>query len=126
MAIDKHRGRVATAQWRLADPATPAVVRALRDLDVAVWVAAETDLESALRVRPTERRERVVRTAQTLVTATAAAGVPRLIVVTSAQVYGAAADNPVPLSEDAHLNGIRDGGIVGDLLAVEYLSLIHI
>lgn len=119
VAIDKLRGRVATAQWRLADPATPAVVRALRDLDVAVWVAAETDLESALRVRPTERRERVVRTAQTLVTATAAAGVPRLIVVTSAQVYGAAADNPVPLSEDAHLNGIRDGGIVGDLLAVE-------
>jgi nucleoside-diphosphate-sugar epimerase len=110
---------VATAEWRLADSANPAVVRALRDLDVAVWVAAETDLESALRVRPTERRERVVRTAQTLVTATAAAGVPRLVVVTSAQVYGAAADNPVPLPEDAQLNGIRDGGVVGDLLAVE-------
>ncbi len=110
---------MATAEWRLADSANPAVVRALRDLDVAVWVAAETDLESALRVRPTERRERVVRTAQTLVTATAAAGVPRLVVVTSAQVYGAAADNPVPLPEDAQLNGIRDGGVVGDLLAVE-------
>ncbi len=119
VAIDRLRGRVATAEWRLADSANPAVVRALRDLDVAVWVAAETDLESALRVRPTERRERVVRTAQTLVTATAAAGVPRLVVVTSAQVYGAAADNPVPLPEDAQLNGIRDGGVVGDLLAVE-------
>jgi len=119
VAIDKVRGRVATAEWRLADAANPAVVRALRDLDVAVWVAAETDLESALRVRPSERRERVVRTAQTLVTAAAAAGVPRLVVVTSAQVYGATADNPVPLPEDAHLNGVRDGGVVGDLLAVE-------
>ena len=74
VAIDRDRGRVATAEWRLVDPTDPALVRALRDVDVAVWVAAETDLQSALRVRPTERRDLVVRTAQTLVTAAAAAG----------------------------------------------------
>jgi len=119
VAIDRDRGRVATAEWRLVDPTDPALVRALRDVDVAVWVAAETDLQSALRVRPTERRDLVVRTAQTLVTAAAAAGVSRLVVVTSAKVYGATPDNPVPLPEDSELNGVRDGGVVGDLLAVE-------
>lgn len=119
VAIDRDRGRVATAEWRLVDPTDPALVRALRDVDVAVWVAAETDLQSALRVRPTERRDLVVRTAQTLVTAAAAAGVSRLVVVTSAKVYGATPDNPVPLPEDSDLNGVRDGGVVGDLLAVE-------
>ena len=119
VAIDRARGRVATAEWRLADPSSPALVRALRGVDVAVWVAVETDLQSALRARPSTRRDLVVRTAQTVLTAAAAAGVPRLIVVTSAQVYGAAADNPVPLPEDAELNGVRDGGVVGDLMAVE-------
>ncbi len=119
VAIDRSRGRVDSAQWRITDPATPALVRALRDIDVAVWVAAETDLAGALRIRPGLRRERLVRTAQTLVTAAAAAGVARVVVVTSAQVYGAAPDNPVPLPEDADLRGIRDAGIVGDLLAVE-------
>ncbi len=119
VAIDRARGRVATAEWRLIDPTNPAGVRALRGVDVAVWVAAETDLQSALRARPNDRRDLVVRTAQTLVTAAAAAGVPRFILVTSAKVYGASADNPIPLPEDAQLNGVRDGGVVGDLLAVE-------
>lgn len=119
VAVDRVRGRIATATWRLADPGNPALVKALPGVDVAVWVAAETDLQAALAVRPAARRERVVRIAQTLVTAAAAASVSRLVVVTSAQVYGAAADNPVPLPEASELKAVRDGGVVGDLLAVE-------
>lgn len=106
-------------QWRAADCASPSVVGALQDVDVLVWVAAETDLESALQRRPTARRETIVRTAQTLITAAAAAGVARLVVVTSAMVYGAEPGNPVPLPEDHPLGAARDGGVVGDLLAVE-------
>lgn len=118
VAIDRARDESIPAEWRVADPCSPAVVRALGDIDVAVWVAAETDLQRALRGRPSERRDRLVRTAQTVVTA-AAAGVSRLVVVTSAQVYGARPDHPLPLPEDYPLGGVRDGGIVGDLLAVE-------
>jgi len=106
-------------QWRTADPAAPGVLAALGDVDVLVWVAAETDLESALQRVPTSRRESLLRTAQTLVTAAAAAGISRLVVVTSAMVYGAEAGNPVPLPEDHPLGAARDGGVVGDLLAVE-------
>ena len=109
----------AGVQWRTADCASPSVVGALQDVDVLVWVAAETDLESALQLRPTSRREMIVRTAQTLITAAAAAGVARLVVITSAMVYGAEPGNPVPLPEDHPLGAARDGGVVGDLLAVE-------
>ncbi|MFZ1286363.1 MAG: NAD(P)H-binding protein, partial [Candidatus Phosphoribacter sp.] len=119
VAIDRVRGRVAAAHWRLADPASPSVVQALGGVDVVIWIAADTDLEGALSLRPSARRELVVKSAHTLVTACAAAGVSRLIVVTSAQVYGAAPDNPLPLPEGFPLNGARDAGIVGDLLAVE-------
>ena len=123
VAIDRVRGRVAAAHWRLADPASPSVVQALGGVDVVIWIAADTDLEGALSLRPSARRELVVKSAHTLVTACAAAGVSRLIVVTSAQVYGAAPDNPLPLPEGFPLNGARDAGIVGDLLAVSYTHL---
>lgn len=118
VAVDTDRG-VAPAEWRLADPATPALLAALAGVDMVVWVAAPADLQVALAVRTAARRDRVVRIAQTLATATAAAGASRLVVVTSAMVYGARADNPLPLAEDAPLRAVRDVGVVGDLLAVE-------
>lgn len=124
VGIDRTRGAVAGAEWRLADPGDPAAVaKALRGIAVLVWVAAQSDLEASLAVSSAPRRERIVRTAQGLVTAAAAAGVKRLVVVTSAKVYGAAADNPIPLAEDAPLRAVRDGGVVGDLLAVEDVLL---
>jgi nucleoside-diphosphate-sugar epimerase len=119
VGIDTQRGSVAAAEWRLADSTSPAVAGVLRGVDVLVWVAASADLQSSLAVRAAARRERVVRTAQTLVTAAAASGVGRFVAVTSAKVYGASPDNPVPLAEDAPLRGVPDDGVVGDLLAVE-------
>lgn len=122
IGIDAERGdasEVAGAQWRLAPVDNPTVVRSLVGVDVLVWVAASADLQAALAQPPARRRERVLRTAQTLVTAAAAAGVGHLVVVTSAMVYGARGDNPVPLTENAPLRAERDGGVVGDLLAVE-------
>lgn len=119
VALDATPVQVPGVLWRQADPCDPGVVDALRDVQVVVWVAAAADLQSALDERASVRRARVVRAAQTLVTATAAAGAARLVVVTSAKVYGALPDNPVPLPEGAPLRATPDDGVVGDLLAVE-------
>nr|WP_238338196.1 NAD-dependent epimerase/dehydratase family protein [Pedococcus badiiscoriae] len=67
------------------------------------------------------RREHSLRVAQTVITAAAAAGVRHLVVVTSAQTFGALADNPVPLEDDAPLRASSDEGQVGDLMDVEQL-----
>ncbi len=126
VAVDAHpatapEDTVPGASWRQGDPASPAVLEALRGVGAVVWVAASADLQAALAQRSSARRARMVRTAQTLVTAAAAAGAHRLVVVTSAKVYGARADNPVPLPEDAPLRAPPDDGVVGDLLAVEQI-----
>ncbi len=121
VALADHVGTTTGVTWRIADVASPDVIRALTDVDVLVWVAQETDLQSVLGRRGRERRERVVRTARALVMSAAAAAVSRVVVVSSAEVYGASADNPVPLPEDAELRAARDDGLVGDLLAVEEL-----
>jgi len=42
--------------------------------------------------------------------------------VTSAMVYGALADNPVPLPEDAELQATADSAWMGDLLEIERLA----
>ena len=68
------------------------------------------------------RRTFNVRGAQTVLTAAAAGGVGRVVLVTSAMVYGARPDNPVPLPEDAPLGADQDGSVVGDLLEIEQLA----
>ena len=45
-----------------------------------------------------------------------------MILVTSAMVYGAAPDNPVPLPEDSPLGVDHDGSVAGDLLEIEHLA----
>ena len=53
--------------------------------------------------------------------AAAAAGVARVVIITSASVYGAQADNPVPLDEAAPLRAVPDGSGPGRLLEIEAL-----
>ena len=59
-----------------------------------------------------------------MITAAAAARVGHLIIVTSAKVYGARPDNPVPLDDDARLRAVADAGMVGDLMDVEQLVAV--
>jgi nucleoside-diphosphate-sugar epimerase len=54
-------------------------------------------------------------------TAAAAASVKRVVVVTSAMVYGAQPDNAVPLPDDAPLRATPDGALISDLLEIEAL-----
>src|SRR5262249_25126924 len=106
VAIDDHRGDVAGVTWRLADVRDPAPAGRLAG--VRVPVHADGDLgDSDYRAR----RAFNVRAAQTVLTAAAAGRVARVILVTSAMVYGARADNPVPLAETAPLGADADGSV---------------
>jgi nucleoside-diphosphate-sugar epimerase len=70
----------------------------------------------------TGQRQRNTRAAQTVLTAAFAAGVRRVVIVSSALVYGAYADNPVPLPDDAPLRAVPEASVVGDLLEVERIA----
>ncbi len=115
------RGQLDGASWRVTDTAKPGVLDELAGVDALVWVAAATDLAATLALRPSDRRAALLQTARALLVSAVAAGVRQVVVVTSAEVYGARADNPVPLPDDAPLAAVRDDGLVGDLLAVEDL-----
>ena len=121
VGLDTERGGAEGVHWRLVDLGSPELARSLRGVSTLIHMAASTDLAADLRVSARTRRDWTVRKAQTVVTSAAAAGVARLVVVTSAMVYGASPANAVPLSEYAPLSADPDDGQVGDLLAVEQI-----
>ena len=108
-------------RWRVTDTSQPGVLDELAGVDVLVWVAVASDLAAALVQRPADRRAALLHTGRALLVSAVAVGVREIVVVTSAEVYGAQADNPVPLPDDGPLTAVRDAGLVGDLLAVEDL-----
>jgi nucleoside-diphosphate-sugar epimerase len=118
IAIDGQRGEVAGATWRVADVRDPALAGRLAGVDVIVHV--DTDLSPDGDAR--QRRAYNVRGAQTVLTAAAASRVGRVILVTSAMVYGARPENPVPLPEDAPLAAETDSSVAGDMLEIEQLA----
>jgi nucleoside-diphosphate-sugar epimerase len=63
-----------------------------------------------------------VRGVQTVLTVAAAERISRVVLLSSAMVYGARPDNPVPLPEDAPLLATADGSLAGDLLELEQLA----
>ncbi len=121
IGLDQRAGAAGDVQWRLSDIASPQVVGALHDVDALVHVAHGADLVAALAEPSPDRRARLVREVQTLSTAAAAAGVSHLVVITSAMVYGARPDNPVPLPEDSPLRAGDTEGVVADLVELEQL-----
>lgn len=122
VALDERQGEVSEAQWHILDVRDPAIADRLRNdgdpVDVVVHLALDLDLESD----PAARTAYNVRGAQTVLTAAAAAGVRRVVLCTSAMVYGALPENDVPLAEDAELRATEDGTGVGDLLEIERLA----
>ncbi|MBQ0867941.1 SDR family oxidoreductase [Streptomyces sp. A73] len=122
IALDERRGEVTEAQWHTLDVRDPAIADRLRGdgdpVDVVVHLALDLDLETD----PAARTAYNVRGTQTVLTAAAAAGVHRVVLCTSAMVYGALQDNDVPLSEDAELRATADATGVGDLLEIERLA----
>jgi nucleoside-diphosphate-sugar epimerase len=118
IAIDDHRGDLTGVIWRVVDVRDPALAGRLAGIDVIV----HTDLDLAADSDPRARRAYNVRGAQTVLTAAAAGGVRRVVLVTSAMVYGAKPDNPVPLAETAPLKADPDASIVGDFMEIEQLA----
>jgi nucleoside-diphosphate-sugar epimerase len=121
VGLDQRAGTAGDVDWRLTDIVSPQVVDALHQVDALVHLSHDADIASAVAEAPAARRSRVVREVQTLSTAAAAAGVAHLVVVTSAMVYGARADNPVPIPEDSPLRAEDTDGVVADLVEVEQL-----
>ncbi|MEW1900686.1 SDR family oxidoreductase [Streptomyces sp. NPDC086147] len=118
VAIDERRGEVPEAHWHVLDVRDPAIAEKLRGADVVVHLAVDLDLETD----PAARTAYNVRGTQTVLTAAAAAGVHRVVLCTSAMVYGALPDNDIPLSEDAELKATAEATGVGDMLEIERLG----
>jgi nucleoside-diphosphate-sugar epimerase len=118
IAIDDHRGDITGVTWRVADVRDPALAGRLAGVDVVAHADYDLAPDSDARVR----RAFNVRGAQTVLTAAAAGRVGRVVLVTSAMVYGARPDNPVPLPEDAPLTTDTDSSVTGDLLEIEQLA----
>jgi nucleoside-diphosphate-sugar epimerase len=104
-----------TADWIDVDVLDPGLTTAFAGVDgvahLAVDLTPDPDREG--------QRLRNTRAAQTVITAAFAAGVRRVVVVGSALAYGAYADNPVPLPDDAPLRAVPEASAVGDLLEIE-------
>lgn len=122
LALDDKRGEVDEAQWHITDVRDPAIAERFRrdgnPVDAVVHLALDLDLGAD----PAARTAYNVRGAQTVLTAAAAAGVRRVVLCTSAMVYGAIPENDVPLSEDAELAATADGTGIADLLEIEELA----
>jgi len=117
VAIDEERGDIREATWRVIDVRDPLLANRISDIDVLVHLAGDYAVDSP----PGERRAYNLRAAQTVLTASAAARVRRVVLVTSAMVYGAAPDNVVPIPEDGPVAAEPDTGVVGDFLELEAL-----
>ncbi|HEX3955742.1 MAG TPA: NAD-dependent epimerase/dehydratase family protein [Trebonia sp.] len=118
IAIDDHRGDVAGVTWRVADVRDPALASKLEGVDVVV----HADMDTSVDTDPRQRRAFNLRGAQTVLTVAAAERIGRVVLLSSAMVYGARPDNPVPLPEDAPLLAPADGSVAGDMLEVEQLA----
>ncbi len=125
IGVDDHRGDVADVVWRVLDVREPALVQRLSGCDVVVHAVLPDVPGRELEPRPGDRelaQARLVDGARTVLTAGAAAGVGRAVLISSAMVYGASRDNPVPLDEDAALRATADGSALDGLLEIEELA----
>ena len=118
IAIDTIRGDVPEATWRLVDVREPALVERLSGVDVLVHLAVDSSVDHD----DADIRSAHARGTATVLTAAPAAGVGHVVLVTSAMVYGALADNSVPLPEDGELKATADSAWMGDLLEIERLA----
>ena len=118
LGLDDRRGQVDGVTWRVLDVLDPTLTTRLDKVDAIVHLATDSALDGDRRTQS----ELNVRGTQTVLTAAAATGVRRVVLCTSAMVYGALGDNEVPLAEDAPLRAVPDGGLLSDWLEVERLA----
>ncbi|MEO6713010.1 MAG: NAD-dependent epimerase/dehydratase family protein, partial [Mycobacteriales bacterium] len=115
--IDLTSSPTATIAWRTADVRHPSFAHALDRVDVVVHTAIGQDPES----RAADRRAGNLEGVRTLLAAAAIARVRRVVVLSSAMVYGALPDNPPFLKEGDALRAADDESVVGDFVRIEDL-----
>ena len=115
VAIDDHRGEQPDVTWRVADVRDPVLASKLNAIDVLVHLALDLSLDAV----PVERRALNVRGTTVALTAAAAAGVKRVVVMTSAMVYGSQAPHDGPLGDDGEVLADPDESVLGDLVEIE-------
>jgi len=115
IAIDDHRGELADATWRIADVRDPALASKLSGVDVLVHLALDQAVESPA----VERRALNVRGTTVALTGAAAAGVKRVVLATSAMVYGSQTPHDGPFGDDAEVLADPDDSVLGDLVEIE-------
>jgi nucleoside-diphosphate-sugar epimerase len=115
IGIDTIRGTTPDVTWRIADVRDPALASRLNGVDTLVHLAADRRDEGD----SDERRAVNVRGTEVVLAAAAGAGVARVVLVTSAMVYGAVGGSPVPLPEDTPVRAEADEGLVGDWVQIE-------
>jgi nucleoside-diphosphate-sugar epimerase len=118
VALSPQRTNVPGTVWRRAEPTDPGLAGALQRVDVLVHLAMSVDPD----VDRAKQRVYNTRAAQVALTAAAATGVGHVVLLSSARVYGAYPDNPVPLEEAAPLQAPPEMSILGDLLEIERLA----
>ena len=115
IAIDDERGDQSEATWRVADVRDPALASKLSGVDVLVHLALDLGVDSP----QVERRALNVRGTTVALTAAAAAGVKRVVLSTSAMVYGSQTPHDGPLGDDAEVLADADDSVLGDLVEIE-------
>jgi nucleoside-diphosphate-sugar epimerase len=119
VALDTVRRHAPGVTWRVADVRDPALASRLAGVDVLVHLATDRTQTTPLE----DRRAVNVRGTEVLLDTAIAAGVERVVLLTSAMVYGAHPANAVPLEEDAPLLGEPLDGLVGDWVAMEAAAM---
>lgn len=119
IGIDVVPARVDGVIWRTMDVRDPLLASRLTGCSTVVHLATSYDVTLPAASR---RALNLPGTAQVLAGAREA-GVRRVVLCTSGEVYGARADNPVPLPDAAPLRGTPDAGtLAGDLTEIEALA----
>ncbi|MDX6244272.1 MAG: hypothetical protein QOE76_1995 [Frankiales bacterium] len=118
IAIDDHRGALSDATWRIADVRDPVLASKLSGVDVLVHLALDLGVDASA----VERRALNVRGTTVALTAAAAAGVKRVVLTTSAMVYGSQAPHDGPLGDDAEVLADADESVLGDLVEMETVA----
>ncbi len=117
VGLDLEPGSIESVEWHCVDVRERGIASLFEGADSVVHLAVSTTPDAD----PLLRRDLNVQGTHSVLTAAAASHVRHLVLVTSAAVHGASADNPAPIDEDAPLLTAAEG-LIGDLLEIEALA----
>jgi nucleoside-diphosphate-sugar epimerase len=121
IGLDTTAARVDGVVWRAVEVRDPLLASRLSGVTTVVHLATTYDVTTD----PDARRAHNVRGTELLLAAARTAGVKRVVLTTSAAVYGPRPGDPVPLPEDAPLLALPDDSLVGDHVEVERLAAVR-